>query len=233
MKLPKLALPTDFKISMPKLKKDKPVELNLDASSKEAKQKKILRGAIAVMAVVFVALAMNNQGTGAGKGKKASKLPAVSSEQVQQNKDMAKAEGKGKKSKIHITTDIANINPFVADDTMEGSDVVVDAATSSPMHTSPRTASADLPVIPGRQPKVNLPVIPNGGQGQRQAEAGAQPQQNAPAKVQGVFIGGDNNMAVMSDGSVVSEGQYYNDNRVSWIGGDGIHFENGESIRYR
>lgn len=40
-------------------------------------------------------------------------------------------------------------------------------------------------------------------------------------------------MAIMSDGTVVSEGEYYNDNRISWIGGDGIHFENGESIKYK
>ena len=232
MKLPKLALPTSFNISMPKLKKDKPVQLNMDSpSGKEAKQKKMLRGAIAIMAVVFVGLAMHNQG--GSTNKKVNKLPSAMHEQAQQDKATAKADSKkdSQKSKIHITTDIANINPFIADDSMEGSDVVVDAATSTPIYKNSGSASANLPVIPGRQPKANLPTIPNGGQPRDEAQA--QPQQSAPAKVQGVFIGGDSNMAVMSDGSVISEGEYYNDNRISWIGGDGVHFENGETIRYR
>ena len=45
---------------------------------------------------------------------------------------------------------------------------------------------------------------------------------------------GDNgsNIAIMSDGKVVSEGDVYRDNRIAYIGGDGITFDNGTKVRY-
>ena len=36
----------------------------------------------------------------------------------------------------------------------------------------------------------------------------------------------------MSDGSVVSAGESYQDGRIAYIGGDGIHFDDGSSIKY-
>ena len=40
-------------------------------------------------------------------------------------------------------------------------------------------------------------------------------------------------MAIMSDGKVVSAGDNYNGNRIAYIGGDGIKFDNGHSIGYK
>lgn len=113
-------------------------------------------------------------------------------------------------------------------------------------------------VIPAR----SLPAIPSGGGGstpsytpssvprsmplpaipQSPVAAGSTPQQapkppSAPkqpqASVSGVFTGEDGkNMAVMSDGTVVAEGESYQDGRIAFIGGDGITFDNGKTIPY-
>lgn len=74
----------------------------------------------------------------------------------------------------------------------------------------------------------SVPRIPS-PDGQNQARQAAA----APAKIQGVFVGESSSMAIMSDGSVVSEGESFQDSRISWIGGDGIHLENGNTIRYK
>ena len=39
-------------------------------------------------------------------------------------------------------------------------------------------------------------------------------------------------MAIMSDGSVVYEGETYQDGRIAYIGGDGITFDDGSSLKY-
>lgn len=60
--------------------------------------------------------------------------------------------------------------------------------------------------------------------------------QTAPAKtetptVSGIITGeGGANAAIMSDGTVVSEGETYHDNRVAYIGGDGIKFADGSKM---
>ena len=58
--------------------------------------------------------------------------------------------------------------------------------------------------------------------------------QGGSASVQGVLTGDDGeNMAIMSDGRVVQEGDTYQDGRIAYIGGDGITFEDGHSISYK
>ena len=65
------------------------------------------------------------------------------------------------------------------------------------------------------------------------APAAQPPKPSQQASVQGVITGEDGeNMAIMSDGSVVSEGETYQDGRIAYIGGDGITFDDGSSLKY-
>ena len=41
------------------------------------------------------------------------------------------------------------------------------------------------------------------------------------------------NIAILSDGTVVGEGETYNDGRIAYIGGDGIRFDNGDKLEYK
>lgn len=106
---------------------------------------------------------------------------------------------------------------------------------SSPYVPSASYSSGVLPAIPYRgsapsMPSFTPPAMP-------QAPSASAPAASAPAKprggISGVLTGEDgNNMAIMNDGTVVSQGETYNDNRIAYIGGDGIRFEDGTSIPY-
>lgn len=93
-----------------------------------------------------------------------------------------------------------------------------------------------LPAIPGSYPRPSLPAIPQAGSipaPSTPPAAAPKPSQQGGASVQGVLTGEDgNNMAIMSDGTVLSEGESYRDGRIAYIGGDGIHFDNGNTIPY-
>lgn len=105
----------------------------------------------------------------------------------------------------------------------------------------PIASSSSLPAIPKSTPLPNLPAIP-----QVQAPSSPQsspmplpsgapqaPKSSQQASVQGVVTGDDGeNMAIMSDGSIVSEGETYQDGRIAYIGGDGITFDDGSSLKY-
>ena len=41
------------------------------------------------------------------------------------------------------------------------------------------------------------------------------------------------NIAILSDGTVVGEGETYHDGRIAYIGGDGIQFDNGDKLEYK
>lgn len=229
MKIPKLSLPTEFSLSLLRKKNNESSNIRFTPDSQESKRTKLLRCAIVIMAIVLGFLIVNDHNT-----KKSNKLPPVNSEMNRQNAaNIDSTRSKQKKEKINVSMDIAAINPFLADDAVEDN-IAPNVSDNDGMKQGivhrASTASANLPVIPGYQPRPNLPQIPSRNS-ERNSEA--IPQQQKPAQVQGIFIGGRSSMAIMSDGTVVSEGEYYNDNRISWIGGDGIHFENGESIKYK
>ena len=55
-----------------------------------------------------------------------------------------------------------------------------------------------------------------------------------PPGVQGILINpSGGNMAIMSDGTVVSEGQTYCDNRIAYIGNEGVSFTDGTQIEFK
>lgn len=95
------------------------------------------------------------------------------------------------------------------------------------------SGNGSLPQIPSYNPRPNIPSgIPMPASAPSSTPQVSAPSSNQPT-VQGVVTGDDgNNMAIMSDGSVVSAGESYKDGRVAYIGGDGIKFENGSSMKF-
>ena len=95
------------------------------------------------------------------------------------------------------------------------------------------TSSGALPAIPGNYPKPNMPAfnppaLPSSDGSSGMNGAGG------PVKVTGVMTGSDGSgIAILSDGSVVSAGESYKDGRIAFIGGDGIHFEDGKVMEYK
>lgn len=105
------------------------------------------------------------------------------------------------------------------------------------------SVSSSVPAIHGSAPLPSLPAIPQNPTPNVPAASSMPLPPNAPnaqtpkpsqqASVQGVVTGEDGeNMAIMSDGSVVSEGETYQDGRIAYIGGDGITFDDGSSLKY-
>ena len=95
------------------------------------------------------------------------------------------------------------------------------------------SGNGSLPQIPSYNPRPNIPSgVPMPASAPGSAPQASAPSGNQPT-VQGIVTGDDgNNMAIMSDGSVVSAGESYKDGRVAYIGGDGIKFENGSSMKF-
>lgn len=94
--------------------------------------------------------------------------------------------------------------------------------TQAALPSIPQTAPAPVGDVP--VPAIpRQPVVPPEGTG-RTPSLG----------VQGVLTGGKNgNMAIMSDGTVVTEGDTYQDQRIAYIGGDGVTFDNGHHLDYK
>lgn len=84
-----------------------------------------------------------------------------------------------------------------------------------------------IPAIPHGQ--IPIPSLPEGI---------PKPGSSAPVavtapKVSGIVTSNSGeNIAIMSDGRVVSSGDTFNSNRIAYIGGDGITFDNGDFWAY-
>lgn len=99
---------------------------------------------------------------------------------------------------------------------------------SSPSYTPRPNVTTSLPAISNT--RVPAPVAPRPSN----MMPGAAPSAESHPTVSGVLTSEDgNNMAIMSDGRVVSEGDNYNGDRIAYIGGDGIQFDNGHTIGYK
>ena len=87
------------------------------------------------------------------------------------------------------------------------------------------SANADLPAIP----RPSLPPIP----GNAPMPDGMAPAAASPA-IAGILTSSDGQaMAIMADGSIVSEGDTYLDGRIAYIGGTGIEFDNGDTLEFK
>lgn len=119
---------------------------------------------------------------------------------------------------------ILAINPFVEISEIAGDEIPAPAGYGA--GTQPR-GNIPLPAIPGAG-SIPLPA----GQMPGSSPSPAVPRENIT--VQGVLVGGDGgSMAIMSDGSLLTEGDTYRDGRITYIGGDGIRFDDGSSMDYK
>ena len=108
-------------------------------------------------------------------------------------------------------------NPFI-DPTALPKQSRNDALPAIPQTAPAPVGNVPVPAIP-RQP-----VQPPAGMAGEKAAIG----------VKGVLTGGRNgNMAIMSDGTVVTEGDTYQDQRIAYIGGDGLTFDDGHHLDYK
>lgn len=132
-----------------------------------------------------------------------------------------------------------NINPFIEVKEFDPQVQNITELTSTNSYENNTVHQAKPSNIP-------LPVIPNYNAGNyqsrpQQAESVAKanavpmPLPASPVTIQGIGTGGNNgsNIAILSDGRVVSEGDTYNDGRIAYIGDDGITFDNGKKLQYK
>lgn len=129
---------------------------------------------------------------------------------------------------------IVSINPFIElkefDPTVQNiSDMTNTSSYENSSTTRARPSNIPLPAIPNYNGHINYQERP---QSIPAPAIAIKPEQ--PITVQGIGTGNSgNNIAILSDGRVVSEGDTYNDGRITYIGGDGITFDNGEKLQYK
>lgn len=123
-----------------------------------------------------------------------------------------------------VSNDFLTVNPFVDLNSLQA---------QQKKERESFYGNQGLPPIPaGSIPAPNVGSIPI-----PQLPAGAMPPVNAniggKAKVSGILSGPEGNIAIMSDGKVVSVGDTYADGRIAYIGGDGIQFDDGHKLEYK
>ena len=128
-----------------------------------------------------------------------------------------------------------NINPFIEIKEYNPEVENISDLTSTDTYNSNITRS---------KPGIPLPAIPNyNGPASYHVQTpltspipsnikNEEPQQSITVKGIGTGEGG-NNIAILSDGRVVTEGDTYNDGRIAYIGGDGITFDDGKKLQYK
>lgn len=204
-------------------------------SEDEGKQKKVIIFLVIIIALFFL-LGLIFNGHSSGKSSKKPTKTVTSSEKVAvQNKQTANnSEQANKVGGIKGTIDIAQLYPFIDPKASVASSTMANGTLPAASN-----GSNGLPAIPNYQPTPNvgsipLPSIPSAP---TMAASSMMPpgslngmKQNA---VQGVLTSDSGkNMAIMSDGKVVQEGDTYGGERISYITGDGVHFDNGNDISY-
>lgn len=139
-------------------------------------------------------------------------------------------KGSESNSSLSVAGDIFTVNPFIEIKEFDVSkDNIADmAAAHNPgtVPAMPRSTNIPLPAIPNHSMQAGIPQVSNPSSNQP-------PVSSDRIAVQGIAMGDNgSNIAIMSDGRVVSEGDVYRDNRIAYIGGDGITFDNGTKVRY-
>ena len=136
-------------------------------------------------------------------------------------------------------------NPFVAKSQVAALAIVEGVYPKKAQGNQPVVAGSHPVVVPQNVPRFTPPAIPKSSpappvsrlvppavpKGASPTPAGQSAVNSAP-KLTGIIESDNGAVAVMSDGTVVSSGDTYNDGRIAYIGGDGIHFDNGKSITF-
>ena len=154
---------------------------------------------------------------------------SVHAEQTASGEPVA-VKGSESNSSLSVAGDIFTVNPFIEIKEFDVSkDNIADmAAAHNPgtVPAMPRSTNIPLPAIPNHPMQAGIPQVSNPSSNQPPASSDR-------IAVQGIAMGENgSNIAIMSDGKVVSEGDVYRDNRIAYIGGDGITFDNGTKVRY-
>lgn len=121
-----------------------------------------------------------------------------------------------------------------------GKNPFIDIAT---LHVGSNPAGLPLPLINGSgermlpdipRPMVSPEMLPSPGEIQTPPPSGLASTGGPLASMGGIINKADGSaIAIMNDGTVLSEGDTYKgDRRVTFIGGDGIKFDNGESVPF-
>lgn len=127
-----------------------------------------------------------------------------------------------------IISGIFGADPFIDLTTLRGG---IAASSEMELPHIGSNGNRALPDIP--RPAVSPDLLPAPGE-IRTPPAGPAGAVTAPATVGGIIKGANgNSIAIMGDGTVLSEGDSYKgDRRVTFIGGDGLQFDNGDSISF-
>ena len=154
---------------------------------------------------------------------------SVHAEQTASGEPVA-VKGSESNSSLSVAGDIFTVNPFIEIKEFDVSkDNIADMAVAHNPGTvpaMPRSTNIPLPAIPNHPMQAGIPQVSNPSSNQPPASSDR-------IAVQGIAMGENgSNIAIMSDGKVVSEGDVYRDNRIAYIGGDGITFDNGTKVRY-
>ena len=154
---------------------------------------------------------------------------SVHAEQTASGEPVA-VKGSESNSSLSVAGDIFTVNPFIEMKEFDVSkDNIADMAAAHNPGTVPdmtRSTNIPLPAIPNHPMQAGIPQVSNPSSNQPPASSDR-------IAVQGIAMGENgSNIAIMSDGKVVSEGDVYRDNRIAYIGGDGITFDNGTKVRY-
>ena len=190
---------------------------------------------IAIMGGILVLLGIYTLGMSSSQTRNPYTAPAASNSSAGSSRSSANTESYSAVS--GSLEQAVNINPFIE---MKEFDPQVNNITeltstdSYENHSLPRAKPSNIP----------LPVIPNYNPGNYQTSSqpympvdkpNVSPQPPASSvTIQGIGTGNNgSNIAILSDGRVVSEGDTYNDGRISYIGGDGITFDNGNKLKYK
>lgn len=120
-------------------------------------------------------------------------------------------------------------NPFIDLTVLRGMGTASSSGMDLPYIEA--TGNRALPDIP--RPAVSPDLLP--APGEIRTPAAPVGAMAAEATMGGIIKGADgNSIAIMGDGTVLSEGDIYKgDRRVTFIGGEGLQFDNGDAIDFR
>ena len=161
--------------------------------------------------------------------------PVSTANQTQTQQTADTPESKSVSISAPTLDTLLRVNPFVGVQEVNSETARPMASSNIPLPAIPRMAGSSSPGNPSYSAphSIPLPAIPGRGTVPIPSSSTSAPQANS-ASVQGVLTGDDGeNMAIMSDGRVVQEGDTYQDGRIAYIGGDGITFEDGHRISYK
>ena len=197
------------------------------------KKKMVILGSLAIVLLLFsvynaISSSEKVQYSASGNGVEHNNN-SVHAEQTASGEPVA-VKGSESNSSLSVAGDIFTVNPFIEIKEFDVSkDNIADmAAAHNPgtVPAMPRSTNIPLPAIPNHPMQAGIPQVSNPSSNQPPASSDR-------IAVQGIAMGENgSNIAIMSDGKVVSEGDVYRDNRIAYIGGDGITFDNGTKVRY-